>query len=383
VPVDASGLKRRKHGIGDDRVVGGLSHRHLVTGAVGVGPGVVGHRWRAGVGGGDRCSDRLDGQHHAQLLVPDDRAPAVEVASEHPEVEYRGLPGREPSGVVAGLEHEVMHVGPVGVLDRDHQPVTDGRLDARGRETHVLGLDRDGGGVPGRDDSVGSRLRRPAHTGRIQRTTEGHRGHDQGEPDDGHAGGLAEGTRCGLAGVSGRRTTTSDRAQQDRDERCQCGQHEGGRDDADQARDRQHADEQAEVGQADAQCTARIEVAVGGPYGGRPAAHDHGNEVGQCAEQDLGHEAGGQVGSVLLEGPADLEPRAGVGYVPRHLRDERQQQADQPHHACGERPRGEGDRGLAPGRSHQGPDHEHDADAVQQQPGRHQKCDVQPGRGDH
>ena len=126
VSVDATGLHGRQHRVGDHGVTGGLAPRHLVTG---VGVLRVGLRWRGRVGCGDRRSDRLDGHHHSHLPVSDHRAPAVEVAPDHPHVDHRRLPRREPPGVVTGLEHQVVHVGRVGVVDRDHQPIADRDLD--------------------------------------------------------------------------------------------------------------------------------------------------------------------------------------------------------------------------------------------------------------
>ena len=72
---------------------------------------------------------------------PTHRAPAVEVAADHADVERGGLAGGEPAGVGAGLEHQVVHVLVVGVAQLDHEPVAGRHLDPSRVKRMSGGLD--------------------------------------------------------------------------------------------------------------------------------------------------------------------------------------------------------------------------------------------------
>src|SRR5690606_10447515 len=130
--------QRRKSRVDDRRVVGRLPrHRMRIAGATmvavittvdvaaftgtpagavagtsAVGPGT---NTSTSISGGLIAADRHDLQGHAHLPVTDDRAPAVEIPADHTDVDLSLLAGGEAPGVVAGLEHQVVHVAVVGV----------------------------------------------------------------------------------------------------------------------------------------------------------------------------------------------------------------------------------------------------------------------------
>src|SRR5699024_12250515 len=74
----------------------------------------------AGVGSG---AGDVDGEDHAHLAVPGDRAPPVEVLTDDADVEGGGFAGAESTAVGSAFEHEVMDVLVIGVLHVDDQSV--------------------------------------------------------------------------------------------------------------------------------------------------------------------------------------------------------------------------------------------------------------------
>src|SRR5699024_2749176 len=109
----------------------------------------------AGLGGAAvGAAAHVDGEDHALLAVAGDRTPAVQVAADHAHVQGRALAGGEPAGVLAGFEHQVVHLI-VGVGDVQDHLVARIDLDAVGGEAHVLGLDVDLDGPAGGGDPAG------------------------------------------------------------------------------------------------------------------------------------------------------------------------------------------------------------------------------------
>ena len=154
-------------------------------------------RRRGGGGAGD-----VDREHHAHLLVADDRAPAREIAADHSDLDACGLSGREPAAVGTGVEDEVVDVLVVGVGQHDHESVAGRNRDGGRGEPHVARLDRDGRGLAGGGDTGRGRDGCPCPDGgRVDGDARGHRHRHGGEPGRGEAGHLAGRTGLGHLGA--------------------------------------------------------------------------------------------------------------------------------------------------------------------------------------
>ena len=277
-----------------------------------------------------------------------------------------------------------MHVGLVGVVDGDDEPVARVDLDGVGGEPHVLGLDGDLDGLTGRGDAVGRRLRRASEAGRVDRPARGH-GHEHQRRADGREPGTLTSRALGggqrrVVRVGDALLAAPDRAQQQRDECRERAEHERRGKHPDQAGHGQHAHQQPGVGEHDPQRPARVEVAVHRAHLRGPAAHHDRHEVAQRPEQHLRDEARCEVGHECVERLARVHPRVGQ----RHLDRERDEQPGEPHQPRRHGPGRERRRVLAPGRARERGAEPGHAGGVQDEAEGDESGYVDPGGGhDH
>ena len=164
-PVDSLGGHERQN-----RVVcreAGFRGAVQVEGGQGVrrGRSAVAHGVPRGLAGRHRCRAagrrsgpaRPDGQGHPHLPVADDRAPSVEVAAYHPDVEHLPRPGCQPPRAAAVGQHQVVDIRGIGVDHVEYQPVAAGDRDAARGESHVLCLDADRGRLTRCDHAAAGR----------------------------------------------------------------------------------------------------------------------------------------------------------------------------------------------------------------------------------
>ena len=169
---------------------------------------------------------------------------------------------------------------------------------------------------------------------------------------DGVGGQLA----CGTLGAP----RIQDRGAQQRQERGERSQHEHRDDDTNEAGDREDADHEAKVDEHHPKGVAAIQPRLGSSQDGGSTAEDHGNQVGQGAEQELRGEPGGQRSDEQPQAVRDQCPRWAGG---QHG-DQAHQRPDQPDHGRHDRPRGIGRRCLGAGHLHQRPDGPEDSAKV-------------------
>ena len=337
-------------------------------------------------------TDRVDREDHSHLPVAGDRAPAVEVLTDDADVERGGFAGAQPAAVGAVVEHEVVDVLVIGVLQFDDEPVAGRHVDIVRGESHVLRFDLDCRGLAGRSHprrggARGDRGRgggidghSPGHGDEHERHSSRGRRQNPAVVELGRGGSLLlrrtclpvdVGVRFGLAG-------SADAADEERQEHGQPQGHEARAQDADPAGHRQQADGQAEVDDRDAEGRESVEFAVGCAHGRRSPAEDNGQQIGQCTEEDLRGESCRQRWGQPREVRGCIQPVVCGEEHPCC----RQQADDQPGHRRGRRIGGVFAWRLRNAGEHEGAGDEPDSGEVSQQADARRPRLGEQGRGE-